>query len=233
MRKVKSPSAENGYGMNKFKGKYYYDKTGALTQMQWKLAWNACYRIGTQLKADGCDVMYPYSVHKYTNKNDTPNSFLGTDATLDILSIASDIAKKKPDYVIWIGFNDGAFGSVSKKAITTNTLFLYKDYSGLTNSNFVMALHSKWVSEKDLAKELPASWQSPVDKYEYDKASVIGTNKAESAITQLYAVGYKGTSAAILFGSYNSNVTKAKAKYSYNSPKVLYTRIAQIIEQAL
>lgn len=233
VKKVKNPSAENGYGMHKFKGKYYYDKTGALTQMQWKLAWDACYRIGTQLKADGCDVMYPYSVRKYTNKNDTPNSFLKTDATLDILSIASDIAKKKPDYVIWIGFNDGAFGLVSKKAVTTNTLFLYKDYSGASNNGFAKSLQSKWASEKDLAKELPASKNLPADKYDYEKASVIGINKVESAITQLYAVGYKGTSAAILFGSYNSNVTKAKAKYSYNSPKVLYTRIAQIIEQAL
>lgn len=112
-------------------------------------------------------------------------------------------------------------------------MFLYKNYSGASNKGFAKSLQSKWASEKDLAKELPASKNLPADKYDYGKASVMGINKAESAITQLYAVGYKGTSAAILFGSYNSNVTKAKAKYSYNSPKVLYTRIAQIIEQAL
>lgn len=236
MKALKSPSASDGFGQNRFKGKSFSETINGNQRnfAEWKQSWNACYRIGSQLKADGCDVIYPYSVNKYTAANSDPATFFGADSSKDILSIARDIASKKPDYVIWVGFNEVAFGNSSSKTMTKNTLFAYENYGkARSNSKLAKNFYKSYNKVDDLAKALPADKQLKIPKLNYDKASLLGLQKAQTAITQLQIAGYTGKSVVLLLGNFNTSIKDVKSKYRYGEEITLYTQIAHVFETAI
>lgn len=236
MKKLKNPTASAGYGQNRFKGNTYTDTVNGnpRTFAAWKLAWNACYRIGSQLKSDGCDVVYPYSVSKYALDNSDPETFFGVDSSKDILDIAADIASKKPDYVIWVGFNEVSFSKKPSSSLTNNTIFAYQNYGkAKSNKKLATKFYKSYTKVDDLEKALPAEKPLSISSLNYDNASKFGLQKAQSTMTQMRIAGYNGKSVAVLFGNYGTNVKDTKAKYSYSQEITLYTQIAHVFEAAI
>ena len=236
LSRLKSPKSSDGFGYDRFKGASYTHKNSKgkyVTYSQWKIAWNMCYYIGTVLEQDGCTVMYPYTAKSAAGKDDNdPTKFLGSNAGRNLQDIAEDIAKQKPDYVIYIGFNDGDFGAGNSSAKSKNTLFIYENYAKSKSKGFAKSLSKQWNANKDLAKSIPADKQIDINSLPYVKAYPMGAHKAQTALTSLQINKYSGKSAAIMLGNFNTNIS-SKNSYSYKKQKTLGTVLADVVEKSL
>lgn len=218
-----------------FKGKT--TTIGEKTYKEWVLAWNLCVKIGNKLKADGCDVIYPYD-NIATVKNDSNRSMiLGSKASMSLEDIAEDIAKVKPDYVIYIGFNEAAFGATADGAKDTHTLFAYEEFTlksskGTKNEKFCIDLQRNWSNFTELSTVLPASKPIKTKKGE-DITKYPGVSKAQTAITALRINDVNAKSCVLMLGDFNTNMSTKKTAYNYAHIKKLGRAIAVVIEQSL
>lgn len=230
-----SYTANDGIGRSYFKGKAAtYSKTGqgVLKYNSWVLAWNACYSIGSQLAKDGCTVNYAYSGTRLAKGSDTPNAVFGDTATRSFQQIADDIALVQPDYVIVIGFNEGDYGKVTGTPKTKNTLVTYLNYSKIKNNKFASSIRKNWKSVSDLMTALPADKSCKVTEYTGSDADTLGLQKMQTALYALQVSGYKGKSAGIMLGTFNTNL-QSGGSYSYQNPTTLYSTLSSIIEKSL
>lgn len=241
LKTLKKPIDQKLYGQNRYVGKKNTKLlAGNVSQdySEWKACWDACLRIGTQLKKDGADVMYAYNKTSYTNKASNPETFFGNRSNFTVQDIAEDIAAKKPDYVIFVGFNENDFGIGTDTHRSKGTTFLYHKYDGIKNGAFAKALAKSYGNVTDLNESIPLNGSSKAyreakDYQKIDPKYCIGAQKAESFLMAMEINGVEAKSAAMLLGYYNTNVGNSKAKYSYNKQSVLYAKIAQVIENAI
>lgn len=218
-----------------FKGKTA--TIGNKTYMEWVLAWNLCVKIGDKLKADGCDVIYPYESTAIVGNNSNRDMILGSKASMSLEAIAEDIAKVKPDYVIYIGFNEAAFGSTVDGAKDTHTLFAYEEFTlkstkGTKSEKFCIDLNRNWSNFTELATALPASKPIKTKKGE-DIKKYPGVSKAQTAITALRINDVSAPACALMLGDFNTNMSTKQTSYTYADLTTLGGAIAGVIEQSL
>lgn len=205
---------------------------GSNTYVQWQQAWNACYAVGQQLSKDGCKVSYGFSATGEAKSTDEPKKFFGDSSLRTMQDIGTAIGGIKPDYVIFIGFNEGAFGKASTTAKSKNTLMTYYDYGKTKNKKFCKSVKKNWTGVSDLAAALPVEKTFDVYKYSLSESSEMGLQKMQTAMYALKIGGYTGKSVGIMLGGFNENVA-AGGEYCYAKPSVLYSAIATVIEKSL
>lgn len=225
------------WGASAYKGKSC--KIARKSYEEWKLAWNLCLLIGTQLSKDGCDVIYPYSTRSLANASSSPSNLLGGWYSMTLEDIAEDITTKNPDVVLFIGFNEGAFGNVSdpEKVKTTNTQVVYEDFTLINtrsthNNHLCNMLVKSWQSVGDLNSCLPM-YRSIVAKNGENMEAYPGVCKAQTALTALRINDVSAPSCALLLGDFNSNIVAESPAYSYTRLNELGMTIAGIIESSL
>lgn len=232
LAEMKECSDTKNYGANRFKGKKetkLYAGGTSKDYSEWKASWDAAKRIGDQLKKDGCDVVYAYSATVYTNAASDPSTFWGDRKDWTVQDIAEDAAKAKPDYVLWIGFNEADFGASVDNTVTTHTIFVYG--AGKGSKTFSKKVAKNWGKVSDLDASLPKDGYVKRGKYKEEVASVIGSQKADTCLTALEINGCKCKSMALLLGDYKTN-SNSKTVFSYNKPDALYQKIAEVLEKS-
>ena len=79
---------------------------------------------------------------------------------------------------------------------------------------------------------LPADKSCKVTEYAGSDADTLGLQKMQTALYALQVSGYKGKSAGIMLGTFNTNL-QSGGSYSYQNPTTLYSTLSSIIEKSL